>query len=143
MERRGATRVRSVLKAQIRYNSGLMSAPCLVRDISEGGARLELAGDVALPEQFDLYIEKRDQTYPAVVKRRNARDVSIAFQVPQQESGEESEKDLATRVSELEAEIAELRQVFAEMVSMASADALNRVSRKADTAAPTLRRAAH
>ena len=54
-ELRSATRVRAVLKGEIRFDGGLRSTPCVIRDISDTGARLELQSDLALPDHFDLY----------------------------------------------------------------------------------------
>jgi hypothetical protein len=111
VENRSAARVRAVLKAEIRYNDGLMSTPCLVRDLSETGARLELTGDVALPDRFELYIEKKHQTRRAVMKRRQGRDVGVAFDDVEAEPPP-ADDALARRVSKLEAEIVELRRLL-------------------------------
>ena len=78
-EHRSAPRVRSVLKGEIRYENGLMSTPCVIRDLSETGARIELPGDLALPDHFDLFIEKKNQTRPAVLKRKRGVEIGIAF----------------------------------------------------------------
>lgn len=115
MEHRSASRVRSVLKAEIRYNDGMMSSHCLVRDISDTGARIELSGDIALPDRFELYIEKRHRTYHAVVKRRSGREVGVAFDEPV--AAPTPGSDMLDRVAKLEAEVAELRQVIAAIAA--------------------------
>src|ERR1700741_1658609 len=79
VEYRSATRVRTVLKGEIRYDNGRMSTSCVIRDLSEDGARLELPGELALPDRFDLYIEKRNETRPAVVKRKRGVEIGVAF----------------------------------------------------------------
>ena len=113
MEHRTATRSRSVLKAQIRYNSGLMSAPCVVRDISETGARLELAGDLALPDQFDLHIDKKNATRPALVRWQRAREFGVVFEDAAEAAAPAARDELlAQRVARLEAEVAELRALL-------------------------------
>jgi hypothetical protein len=108
MERRTDQRVRAVLKAEIRYNDGMMSTPCVVRDVSEQGARIELPGDITLPNRFDLYIEKKHTTYRVVVRRRNGRELGVAFE------DSPPSMDLADRVAKLENDVAELRRILAE-----------------------------
>ncbi len=116
MEHRSAPRVRSVLKAEIRYNDGLMSVPCVVRDISDFGARLDLSDEVALPDRFDLFIDKRHQTHRAVVRRRHGRDVGVSFD-DQPEPKATAEADLTRRVEKLEAELAEVRTVLGQLAT--------------------------
>jgi len=116
VEHRSTPRVRSVLKAEIRYNDGMMSVPCVVRDISETGARLDLSGDVALPDRFDLFIEKRHRTRRALVKRRHGRDVGVAFD-DALGSRALPEAALTERVERLECEIDELRSVLGELAA--------------------------
>jgi hypothetical protein len=54
-ERRGGNSRRSALKGgRIVYQGG--SVECRVRNISDGGARLELAGQQLLPHSFELHI---------------------------------------------------------------------------------------
>ena len=106
--------MRAVLKAEVRYNNGLMSAPCLVRDISDTGARLELGGDLALPDRFDLYIDKKQKTYRSIVKRRNGRDIGVAFEDAVQPS---AEVELSERVGKLETEVAEMRELLAKIAA--------------------------
>jgi PilZ domain len=114
LENRSARRARTVLKAEVRYNNGLMSAPCLVRDISDTGARLELGGDLALPDRFDLYIEKKQKTYRSIVKRRNGRDIGVAFEDVVQPS---ADVGMAERVGKLEADVAEMSELLAKIAA--------------------------
>ena len=54
-ERRGAAARRTALKScRIVYPGG--SVECRVRNISDGGARLELSGQQLLPHSFELHI---------------------------------------------------------------------------------------
>ena len=108
MENRTALRTRAVLKGEIRYHNGLMSTQCVVRDLSETGARLELPGDIPLADHFDLFIEKRNQTLPAVVKRKRGAEVGIAF-VNNRETASDG---LSERVAKLEAEVAAQRELL-------------------------------
>ena len=118
MEHRSVTRVRTVLKAEIRYNDGLINTQCLVRDLSETGARLELPGDVPLPERFDLYIEKRKSTHRAIVKRRIGLEVGVEFENGATAATSLANATLLQRVTKLEADIAELRALFLQAVAV-------------------------
>ena len=112
VEHRSAARVRAVLKGEIRYDNGLRSTPCVIRDLSETGARLELPGDLLLPDHFDLYIEKRNQTRPAVVKRKRGVEVGIAFADITEAS---AVSGLLERVAKLEAEVATFRGLLEKL----------------------------
>ncbi|WP_162916849.1 PilZ domain-containing protein [Dongia deserti] len=54
-ERRGDTRRTALQSARIVGKDGT-TVECRLRNISEGGARLELAGPQLLPHTFELYI---------------------------------------------------------------------------------------
>lgn len=136
MDHRSKPRIRTVLKAEIRHSGGLINTPCTVRDLSDTGARIELPGDVTLPDRFDLYIEKRHAARPAVVKRRHGTEVGVAFlDVPPPEVAPapsaaaasvasaapavraEPAASLADRVSKLEAEHAVLQEIVRKLAA--------------------------
>jgi hypothetical protein len=131
-EHRTAGRRHAFLKAEIRYNNGLFTVPCIVRDISDTGARIELHGTVSLPKTFDIFIEKRNQTRPASVRWIRGNEVGIAFTdaqpaadpaaaAPQAASAVLGNSDLAERVAKLEGEVAELRSLLEKIaVTLAS-----------------------
>jgi hypothetical protein len=108
VEHRSEARVRAILKGEIRYDNGLRSTPCVIRDLSATGARLELPGDLALPDHFDLYIEKKNQTRPAIMKRKRGLEVGIAF-------ANTTDNALDERLSKLEAEVAVLRGLLEKL----------------------------
>ena len=51
---RSSERMRTFMAARILFNKGMMQADHTVRDLSDGGAKLEISGAVTLPEEFDL-----------------------------------------------------------------------------------------
>ena len=121
MEHRIAPRVRTVLKAEIRYNDGMMSAPCVVRDLSDSGARLELVGEIALPDHFDLYIEKKHRTFRAALKRRCGREIGVAFKEAGEPKGERpADSEMSERMTKLEGEVAELKSGLAALAAAIS-----------------------
>lgn len=114
--------MRAVLKAEIRYNDGLMSSPCVVRDISDTGARLELPGDFALPDHFDLFIEKRNQTRRVTLKWRHGKEIGVAFDdAVVAKPPAAADASLEERVARLEAQVAELRGLLEKITAAVTA----------------------
>ena len=113
MNQRSTPRTRTVLRAEIRFNDGMMSAECLVRDISASGARLELSGEVTLPDRFDLHIPKRNLTYRATMRWRKGKEIGVVFE----ETGSRPppDPDLVERVSGLEQEVEELKALMRQL----------------------------
>ena len=50
-----------------------------IRDLSEGGARIQVPAAVDLPEEFGLFITSQEMVYPAVAKWRMGQVTGIAF----------------------------------------------------------------
>ncbi len=78
-EQRHDVRKRTFLKGRILFNKGAASMDCLIRDLSEAGARLELSETSTLPEVFDLYIAQKEETFRATLRWRRDNSVGIAF----------------------------------------------------------------
>jgi PilZ domain len=113
MDHRSVTRARAFLKAQIRFNNGMSTMDCLIRDLSEGGARLQISDSVALPSSFELYIPKRDETRRAILHWRNSEEIGVGFQGSSL-SGSETH-GLLQRVAQLESDTANLRRLVEAM----------------------------
>ncbi len=60
-QRRTDERRRTLLKAQIVFNSRSSVIDCTVRDLSETGARLILGHPIPLPSEFELSIPSKGQ----------------------------------------------------------------------------------
>lgn len=118
-ERRSAQRARSLLKGQIRFNHGMSTLDCVVRNISGTGARLCVSASVTLPEEFELYIAQKDQRFQARLRWRRADEIGCSFDVASASGTEPDKTDLATRIQALEAENAELRRQLAEQLAPA------------------------
>jgi len=72
-ERRRARRLRALKGAKISFNSGNSVIDCLVRNMSETGARLKLETTAAVPERFSLIIIENGGAIPQ-------RDCEVAWQ---------------------------------------------------------------
>lgn len=124
-ERRNAGRVRTFLRGRIIYNNRAATVDCLVRDLSESGARLALSKGVALPETFELSIPHREATYRCVLRWQRPGEVGVIFDqpaaAPQRPTiADPATIDLMLRVRQLELENEALRRHVAELTSRVS-----------------------
>jgi hypothetical protein len=78
VERR-TTRRQRVLKAGTISFDRAAAISCSVRNISDGGACLEVASPIGIPPQFDLYIEKDQTSRTCLVIWRSANRIGVAF----------------------------------------------------------------
>jgi hypothetical protein len=119
-ERRIAQRQKSFLRGCIYFNNRRSAADCLVRDISETGARLIFSSAIAIPDVVDLYIPQKEQTLRAEVQWRHGDEVGVGFapaaQAPEPVvQGERG--DVGERLQRLEAEVAALRRMIRRLQS--------------------------
>ena len=114
-ERRIAPRKRSFLKGTVYFNNRLSSIDCVVRDFSDGGARLEFTAMVTLPDSIELYIPTRDQTLPAQVRWRKDAEVGVGFDSATSSTERSGSGDLEQRVKQLEQDLAKLQRTVVEL----------------------------
>jgi len=112
VERRNAPRQRSFLRGCVYFNNRRSAVDCMVRDLSETGARLTFADATTIPDTVELSIPQKQQTLRASVQWRKADEVGIAFVAADAHS---NDGDLAERVQKLEAEIAALKRMIRKM----------------------------
>jgi PilZ domain len=121
-ERRRATRQKSFLRGCIYFNNRRSAVDCLIRDISQTGARLIFSDTVSIPDVVDLHIPQKDQMLRAQVHWRHGDEVGVAFPTAAWTPGQPGEGDLAERVAKLEAEIAALKRMLRRLKIDAAAD---------------------
>ncbi len=110
-ERRRATRQRTFLRGRVIYDHGRGSADCMVRDMSEHGAKLVFSSPVAIADVVDLQIPAKGEKFRARVRWRTEDEVGVCFPEraqPKQESP--AAGDLTARVTALENEVAALKR---------------------------------
>lgn len=78
-ERRTAPRQKSFLQGRAFYNQRRSSADCIVRDITESGARLTFSGPVALPEVFELHIPNKGEVYRVHVQWHHGKEMGVSL----------------------------------------------------------------
>jgi hypothetical protein len=121
-ERRGSQRHKSFLQGLIRFDKRRGAINCLVRDVSDEGARIILSEAVTIPDSVELQIPQRGQTFRAVVQWRHADEIGLAFNDGAAAAPPARESDLAARVAQLEAEIAALRRALKRLKREKPAD---------------------
>ena len=77
-ERRAFTRQRTFLPGVLAFQNGAATADCLVRNLTERGAQVEL-GHPATPETFELRVPTRGLRAEARVAWRNGTRIGLAL----------------------------------------------------------------
>jgi PilZ domain len=123
-ERRQHTRHKSFLRGCLYYNNRRSAVDCLVRDMSEAGARLIFSSAVTVPDYVDLYIPQREQMLRAHVQWRKGEEMGVTLvDAELRDGGLASEHDLAKRVEKFEAEVAALRKLVKRLKAEVSPEA--------------------
>ena len=81
-EKRRAPRRRVLKGAIVAYNDRRSTIPCIVRDISDTGARLRTEGVVSAPDTFMLIVELDGIEADCQVVWRKAPDLAVRFVAP-------------------------------------------------------------
>lgn len=118
MEKRPATRIRTIMNGRIIFNNRSATLDCLVRNLSETGAKLEVSGAVTVPERFELDIPRKGVRRRARMVWRREGEMGVAFEDAAAEAP--ADESMADRVKRLEEENARLRARVAELVAQAS-----------------------
>lgn len=71
--------MRSLLKATVLFASGHRSMDCMVRDISDAGARLVFGTMPAVPDHFELHIPSRGSLQTCVAVWRHEDTIGVRF----------------------------------------------------------------
>jgi PilZ domain-containing protein len=106
-ERRASRRQKSFLRGVVYFDKRRSETACLVRDLSEDGARIVLSQTITIPDVIELQIPQREQTLSARVQWRRADEVGLSFFKPDTATTPR-ENQLIKRIAELEAEITTL-----------------------------------
>jgi len=113
VERRNSRRTKSFLRGFVYVSRKRGALACLIRDLSEKGARIVFSDQVTLPDVVDLYIPQREQTLRARVHWRRNDEIGLAFiDAERAPEAQPSAAEVVQRVAMLEAEIASLRTLL-------------------------------
>ncbi|MHB8886021.1 MAG: PilZ domain-containing protein [Methylovirgula sp.] len=78
-DKRANDRVRSFLRAQIIFNNRMTTIDCIVKNISQSGARVALNDTLAVPAEFDIYIPQRGRSHHAKLIWRDKDSIGVDF----------------------------------------------------------------
>ncbi|SCM77109.1 conserved hypothetical protein [uncultured Pleomorphomonas sp.] len=78
-DRRRERRGRTYLGGQIAFNNRWCTIDCLVRNISQSGARIEFPQPVLVPSELDLIIPLRGYSRRVRVVWRRAKALGVSF----------------------------------------------------------------
>lgn len=115
-ERRNSRRSKAFLQGFVYVSRKRGALACLVRDLTDKGARIVFSDTITLPDMLELYIPHHEQTLRARVTWRKNDEIGLAFVVEERpaEAGP-SATEVAHRVAMLEAEITSLRALLKQM----------------------------
>jgi hypothetical protein len=126
-DRRQSNRQKSFLRGCVYFNNRRSAIDCLVRDISDVGAKLIFSEAVSIPDLVDLYIPQKEQMLRARVQWRHGGELGVGFGKglsAETSAGTAAHRELIERVDRLEAEIAALRKMLKRLkAELADGDA--------------------
>ena len=108
---RAAPRMRTLIAAKISFNNGQSTLDCLIRNLSDTGAKLIVSEAIALPDRFDLFIPQKSVTRRGRIVWRRGEEMGVRFDedAPRSESRDPDATSLTRRMRELAAEVARLQ----------------------------------
>lgn len=78
-DKRRSRRRRVLKEGKIILDAAPFSIKCLVRDYSDGGAKLRLTASTKLPKAFRLLFVTEGSLYPTELVWRHGDDLGVAF----------------------------------------------------------------
>ncbi|MGD0720443.1 MAG: PilZ domain-containing protein [Roseiarcus sp.] len=101
--------MRVVLQARASYSDGAISTQCTVNELSDVGARINIATSFSLPETFDINIPQRNLTRRAKLLWRTGNQAGLEFIEADAATLSPFAHDPTARIKALEAENAKLK----------------------------------
>jgi hypothetical protein len=114
-ERRQASREKSLLRGSVRFGHSGSSMECIVRDISNIGARLKLSSDRPRHGPVELNVPLKNQTFKGTVQWQEGGEVGLAFESAIGEGSADKNHELSVYAARLEAYASKLEAEIAEL----------------------------
>src|SRR5262245_66677574 len=115
VEKRKATRSRTLLGGVITFNNRASTMDCQVRNFSAGGAKVIFTNTAVVPDQFDLQIARKERSFRAHMVWRAPNEAGVAFLNEYNNNDVPVPLELARQLRECEAEKAALRKRVAQL----------------------------
>lgn len=77
--RRGAVRLRTLKSGKVVFNDGNSVVDCVVRDLSESGAKLKVVSIVGIPDHFSLALEGERNGRACSIAWRKGSELGVTF----------------------------------------------------------------
>ncbi len=123
-DRRRSARQKNFLRGRIFFNNRDLSVECLIRDLSETGARVIVSDAVSLPSTVEFSVPQKNRTWQARVGWRHRDEAGLSF-VDASSGAYELSNELAKRLAELECELAVLRTPIKQLIKRANSGGLD------------------
>jgi len=78
-EKRKSPRRRVLKEGKIVFPDALCLMDCMIRDTSDGGAKLIVSNTLAIPHSFQLYEKSSGKLYPASIAWRQCNAIGVRF----------------------------------------------------------------
>lgn len=114
-ERRVTRRQKSFLRGFVYSDKRRGVLSCLVRDLSDDGARIIFSPTITIPDVINLHIPQREKTVRARVQWRRGDEIGLAFADAAETATSAQESELIQRVAQLEAEISALKRTIKKL----------------------------
>jgi PilZ domain len=80
-ERRRSVRRKTLKGGRIVFHSAQSTIACTIRDLSDGGAKLQVTSAVGVPDEFTLAFDDGSASKRCSVRHRTATNIGVEFVV--------------------------------------------------------------
>jgi hypothetical protein len=108
-EARRSKRARTFLHARISYGDGAISTECTVNQLSDVGARINVASSVVLPDIFEMTVPQKGISCRAKLIWRKDDQVGVDFVDDREAAAAPTIEDQLAKIKALEAENGKLK----------------------------------
>jgi hypothetical protein len=111
-DKRRWDRRRLFLRGFVRFPKNNTTVDCIVRDISERGAKLRFKHATPIPEGLELHIPSKGQIVQSKLAWVDNCEAGISFESPVALDSPSGESEVFVRMARLEDEISALKQML-------------------------------
>jgi hypothetical protein len=111
-DKRRWDRRRLFLRGFVRFPKNNTTVDCIVRDISERGAKLRFKHATPIPEGLELHIPSKGQIVQSKLAWVDNCEAGISFESPVALDSPSGESEVLVRMARLEDEISALKQML-------------------------------